>query len=396
MRLVLFALSLLFTCSVFSGPGGWVSSGGEVFQFAKNPWFVKNTTDVKYCVEFSASEFSADKKTVLSLVKESFDYWKSEFSGNMLAKPANPISDLVIELGQQNFLFNDYCQGNEEIIFKFGYQTLSEEEILYLEKPEKFLGVTIRKEYFQLKGTGVVFISGDIGEHSYVTSSPQTVTQAWRYPKLLKYVILHEIGHIFGVPHTGSGLMSEVFLDQLLIKKIAALYVREPIMPFIQPVLNAEICDKSIFPEGSQDFIAEYFKLDTSTDCIKLQISESKKDFEIFSKKKIETESFWKKIGVVNINFSEISDFSLKPAVMLQLPADQNIYENFGVPFKIGPIFQNFKTDGHMTLGSSMKPYPLQIDLSSDSLVLFGIHNNKVRQVFKFGNPLLYSLFSPF
>jgi len=397
MKISFILLIMIFSFKSIAEPGGWVSSGGEVFQFSKNPWFVKNTKQVYYCVQFSNDEFSTDLTTTKSLIRESLQYWKNEFSGNFLnLSGSNIFNDLTFEVANQDFVLNDYCQGSEDLVFKFGYQTLNDEEIKYLEKPSKYLGVTIRKEYDNLKGKGIIFISGDLGKNSYELASEQTVAQAWRYPKLLKYVIIHELGHVFGVPHTGSGLMSEVFLDQLLFRKIAALYVREPIMSFVKPASEVEICDSELFPQGSQSFIASYFKLDSANDCLRFQLHDSKDFFEILAKKKNDTQSLWTKIGQLNINKSEITDFSLRPAVFLQLPANQTVFTTMGTPFKIGPVFQNLKVDGHITFNGSMKPYSVQVDLSPDAFVLFGIHENKIRQVFKFGNPLLYTLFSPF
>ena len=43
-----FLLIIFFSQLTFAG--GWVSSGGELFSDAHNPWFVRNTKDVNYCV----------------------------------------------------------------------------------------------------------------------------------------------------------------------------------------------------------------------------------------------------------------------------------------------------------------------------------------------------------
>ena len=33
------------------GDGGWVGMGGELIKDARNPWFVKNTAEVFYCIK---------------------------------------------------------------------------------------------------------------------------------------------------------------------------------------------------------------------------------------------------------------------------------------------------------------------------------------------------------
>lgn len=190
--------------------------------------------------------------------------------------------------------------------------------------------------------------------------------------------------------------MSEVFLDQLLIRKFAALYVREPISPFIKPSEEAEICDNSVLPMGTQSFLAPYFSLVYKEDCLKLQLSENKKEFSILTKKTSSVVNDWKKIGTLSIDKNELIDYSLKPSLVLQLTDEQKVFQALDTSFLIGPIFQNYKVDGHINFGTSMKPYSVQVDLSPDSIVVYGLHEGKIRQVFSFGNPLLFSLSKPF
>lgn len=258
---VLYVFLLILPIIGIAGPGGWVSSGGEIFKNAKNPWFVKNTQVVHYCLEYSESEMTLKSSDTQNLIEQALLYWKNEFneispigSGYSLTQKANQA-----QIANQNFTKDETCNKDSDLIFKFGYSKLNQEEIDYLKDPQKFLGVTIRKVYDEenLKGKGVIFISGDLGSHSYKKTSADVIDQAWKYPKLLQYVLIHELGHVFGLPHSGSGLMSEVFLDQLLIQKIAALYVREPLMPFIKAVDTATICDNSVLPIGTQSFVAD-------------------------------------------------------------------------------------------------------------------------------------------
>jgi hypothetical protein len=380
--------------------GGWVSSGGEIFKNAKNPWFVKNTKDVYYCVQFSSAEFSIDESRAVDLIHQSLTYWKEQFSNNTSIVVVDPIvTSEKVELNTQNFIYNKTCSLTEDIIFKFGYKNLNQDEIEYLGAPNKYLGVTIRKSYdeINLKGTGVVYISGDLGSQAYVKSSADTIDKAWQFPKLLQYVIIHELGHIFGIPHTGSGLMSEVFLDQLLIRKSAALFVREPISPFIKSYEQFQICDNSVLiPKGSQAFVSSFFNIKSADDCIKLEREQNKKEFKIYTRKKTENDSDWKQIGTLFVDQTELVDFSLKPAVLLQLSDKQTVFKSMGSSFLVGPVFQNYKVDGHINLGTSLKPYSVQIDFSPDSFVIYGNYNNQIRQVLTYGNPFLYSLLNPF
>ncbi len=394
-------LGFLFIAGFASANGGWVSSGGEVFKNGKNPWFVNNTKVINYCVRFSPSEFSVDESTALRLVRESLAYWKDQLDGlasiNLDAPILSPNQNQII-IAQQEFKFSAICNGTEDLTIKFGYDMLDAAEKTYMITPEKYLGLTIRKNYddVQLRGNGVIYITGDLGAHSYKKTSPDVIDAAWKYTKLLNYVLIHELGHVFGLSHSGSGLMSEVFLDQMLIRKFAALYAREPISPFIKPPVVAEVCDNSnsVFPKGSQSFLAPYFSLTYKEDCLKLEMSANKKQFAILTKKMNGTE--WKQIGILFIDRNEIIDYSLRPALTLQVTEEQKIFKLNGASFILGPIYQNYKVDGHINFGTSLKPFPVQIDLSPDNIVVYGLHENRLRQVFSFGNPLLYSLSKPF
>lgn len=391
---------LLFLTSIAHANGGWVSSGGEVFKNGKNPWFVNNTQVVSYCISFSPSEFSVTESQAKQLVRDSLNYWKEQLNSEAsinLDKPVLSPSQNEIKVAQQEFRLNSTCTGSEDLIIKFGYNSLDSEEIEHMGVPEKYLGLTIRKTYkdADLRGSGIIYVSGDLGAHAYKKTSPDVIDAAWKYPKLLNYVLIHELGHVFGLAHSGSGLMSEVFLDQMLIRKFAALYVREPISPFIKPPTEAEICDDSTLPKGSQSFLAPYFSLTYKEDCLKLIMGENRKQFLIMTKK-MNGSTPWKQIGTLFIDRNELIDYSLRPALTLQLNEEQKIFKSEGVSFILGPVYQSYKVDGHINWGTSMKPFPVQIDLSPDNIVVYGLHEGRLRQVFSFGNPLLYSLSKPF
>lgn len=397
-KIFVFLISIFITSTSWPN-GSWIWTGGELFDHGKNPWFVENTKNVNYCVQFSDAEFSISKTETLELIQDSLNYWSDQLNNESLlnlGKQQSPVSSTTgLKLATQNFIYNESCE-SVDLIFKFGYKLLDKEERSVLKTANRYLGVAIRKTYDEvyLKGSGVIYITGDLGEFSYVKTHKEIIDQAWKYPKLLKYVIVHELGHVFGMPHSGSGLMSETFLDTLLIRNFAMVYLREPFLPFVKPQSSYTICDSSFIPKGSQSFIGSYFKLNNSEDCLRFEHIPKSREFAISTKKFNATD--WVSVGKLLINQSEIADFSLKPSAVLKLSEKQKVFLNTDKGFLLGPVYQNYKVDGHIIFNGSMATHSVQIDISPDSFVIFGQVNKNIKQVFKFGNPLLYVLKMPF
>ena len=192
---IMVALSLI--AQIATAGGGWISSGGESLIYARNPWFVKNTASVDYCIQMDEASFSISKAEVEKLIVQAFSYWKSEFqiNSNFKESPAG-----FAKVATQEFNYLTKCQDHTPLIFKLGIQTLGNDEINYLVDPKKYIGVTIRKNYSltQLQGDGIIYISADKGPDTY-TNNGQLMTQAWQSPVLMRYVFIHELGHFFGI-----------------------------------------------------------------------------------------------------------------------------------------------------------------------------------------------------
>ena len=237
----LFAFVILASASMVLAKGGWVSSGGEIFKFAKNPWFVRNTTDVDYCVQVDASSFSANEAAARDVISQALQYWKKEFD------QPNPVGTPgFAKLATQTFHDVGACTATTPLRFLLGYGTLSKEEVDYLVDPTKYVGISVRTDYdtTQLAGKGFVYISSDFGPHAYDANDTQShhIPRAWEKRQLLLYAVLHELGHVFGIPHMGSGIMSELFLDQLLHQSFFQFYIDHPVQSFLNPPLTFTTC----------------------------------------------------------------------------------------------------------------------------------------------------------
>lgn len=196
---------------------GWQSGGGELFSDAGNPWFLENTGSVTYCIEIDNVNFGAGLPLVRQKIASAWDYWRNEFN---TVGAGLTIGDVEVNIATQTLMETD-CDASEDIRFQLG--VLSQEQREYLKHPNNIIGVAVRTQYdpATLKGRGFVYISPEFGDLALTgTGSGGTpIPNRWNYAegKLLEMVLVHELGHVFGLDHRGVDLMSknspEVFVS---------------------------------------------------------------------------------------------------------------------------------------------------------------------------------------
>lgn len=373
MKYLIFLL-LLSLQALAGQDGGWVSSGGELFKDAHNPWFVRNTKQVYYCILSDEQTLSQTADTLPKVIAEALDFWKKEFS-----KVVSQETPGRFDLGGQDFIQVDCKDEKVDVRFLFGYSTLTAEEIKYLVKPEKYIGVSVRTAYdkVNLKAKGFVYIASDKGEHSYENNG--TLTQeAWRNKKLLQYALMHELGHVFGFPHTGSGLMSEVFLDQLLNKFLVDSFLKLPIDSFLMPHNELENC----FVNTKVRMQILKLKLDET--CVKaIAAPTGGYTLEANPGKRI----IGKMMGLI----PEVFDMRDMPASVLQLSPEQKVFtaqETAFRSFMYGPtiIDQGFK--GTLFINEGNTAYPIYLKVTGNSVAFYGKLDNSISPYVIFSSPL--------
>ncbi|MBC85558.1 MAG: hypothetical protein CL677_00140 [Bdellovibrionaceae bacterium] len=359
--------------------GGWSSSGGEVFRFAKNPWFLKNVSEVTYCVQRDESHFSASKEDILLSIESALSYWRSE----MNSQPGQNKPGLA----QQRFTKKE-CSETVDIVFKMGFSTLSQEEVEFLEDPTKYIGVAVRKNYDlqQMRGSGFIYIASDSGPKGYANNG-ELVERAWRSKKLLDYALIHELGHVFGIPHTGSGVMSEVFLDQLLNRRFIRYFTDNPVQTFIQAPHEFEVCQLS----GS--FMATFFKAPASVACMRIE-------------RKPTPENTWKvsyrqsnntplvELGELKGEEQVSRLMGLRPAVVIHLPEEQIVFtreETNYTNFMVGPSFYEMGLQGFYRTLTSRRPYPVYMELKPASFNVVGMVSGSMVPVLVYAPPTYFN-----
>jgi hypothetical protein len=196
------------------GVGGWIGSGGDTQHEVDNIWFM-GRKPVRYCIKISdTNEFS--RSEIQRLVKESLSEWQAFFrkyriSSRPLAVDVEKfkinLSNGKAPLLSTNFVEFDCSAESLETIdpkdklyLFFGVEN-SLIKIYKKLNTENALGLALRKKYNHKsnKNGGFVWIK------EFEKSSESK----------LKHMILHELGHIFGMKHDSVFVMSNDVAEEL-------------------------------------------------------------------------------------------------------------------------------------------------------------------------------------
>ena len=200
--------------------GGNVSGGGEFMDWTKNPWFLHNTKNASYCIDFEASQFSIDADKVREILGLAFEYWRKRL--NLSFTGARTLLPTMSE---------ETCE-SATIRFQFG--KLTKEQLHILKDPSHYIGaaVSMNYDFTHLRGSGFIYIAGDIALNN---RDDEIVKNAWCLGDggLLHKILVHEIGHILGFQHFGinSEPMSNQFPHHILKPHIAEPFSQISFMP---------------------------------------------------------------------------------------------------------------------------------------------------------------------
>lgn len=192
-------LSLIVVLALTAGAaeaGGWSSSGGRILGDADNPWFLQNTPEVAYCVTVDAETVSADANQADLAFRRAVDFWRGQ-----VTKDTQSADALLVT---QTFRRVDDCADPAVALkLQLGAGTLDQAQRDYFgDRLRYFAAVAVRTDYDEvaMRGKGFIYVAND---------RDQPKPNAWSEEALLLRAIAHELGHVFGVPHTQGTLMDE-------------------------------------------------------------------------------------------------------------------------------------------------------------------------------------------
>lgn len=205
--------------------GGWSSGGGQLIKDSHNPWFLNNTTHVNYCIEVDSENFGVSTEVIKTQIKRAISFWQKEFKYAIL--PA--FDDFgPLKVASQTFK-ETKCDENTSLVFQFG--RLSDDQKAFLKRPSQYAAIAVRTDYDEthLRGRGFIYVSPVEGPLAFGSGHIDKDIWAYEGGNLLYLTLIHELGHVFGLPDSGTlgDLMSENFVESILLSK-QSVFTYEP------------------------------------------------------------------------------------------------------------------------------------------------------------------------
>jgi hypothetical protein len=216
IQLPIVALAMVTSAATYARMGGIGDGGGEQVTAETNPWRV-GPAPLEYCIE-RAADFPQQKQELSKLVSESFRDWKAFFQKHQMDRPftGNALDLPKVTLPLSAREVQSCTDVKSQIRFLFG--VTNSEVLRYKSRyANRVIGFAHRTNYNKatFQGSGVVWIAP---HNSYEERTGPIVNTFpdWNWRPSLKHQLLHEIGHVFGMPHNSNWAMdSEVMHTQL-------------------------------------------------------------------------------------------------------------------------------------------------------------------------------------
>ncbi len=385
--MIIKTLSLVFIflislTAVQAKNGGWISSGGENFLDGKNPWFLHGTT-INACLNIDEAGMELSPHEIKASLDRALSYWQAEFKKETdhLYAPGRR----GFKLGENTFVFPSdlRCKGTESLRFLIGSGSLSESEKLYLQISRKnYVGVAVRTNYdpAQLQASGFIYIASDRDLREGKLSE-DIINNPWTHPKLLELALIHELGHVYGIPHMGNSIMSEIFMDLLLSRYYYKDFIKNGAESFISSEKELRYC--TLLPSATINF----FGLPVNTACL-IGVWKDSNTFQLYSQMHREDPKLVASVMGLTV---ELAGLKSRPIAYLRVTADQQIFSADDLNHRSllpGPLQERYNLKGRLLNHQTLASHPVMMEVSPESVLLHSLSRDQFVTIFSFDSPL--------
>lgn len=193
-----FVLCLAVTASAIAG--GEKGNGAEhIIDEYNSAWFLGGTR-IRACVIVDPN-FGVDRKFIAAAIKKAESAWESYFFEKRVNRPISTIFSDGWMTG---------CRGDEPFVYYFGFQNTDvQKAIVRFTNPVAFAH---RSEIDLRKGSSRGFV--------YVAPSGSLSTDGsfpdWNLTHNLAGILMHELGHVYGLTHLPQTIMDAKISDHLM------------------------------------------------------------------------------------------------------------------------------------------------------------------------------------
>jgi len=336
----------LFACSPIERPenpshlsgGGWAGGGGLVRKDASNPWWVKNTTTVRYCVEIDEQNFGITQQRAIEISQKAFQWWKTAFENG-----ADIESKYSAGVGSQTFSLDPSCSAKTDLRLQFGVlspEQRSQWTSNVKEPPQQYRGIALRTDYDlkNMRGKGFIYLSPQSGPDKF-QSKPGEIENPWSIARgeLAAVTLVHELGHVFGFDHGSMDFMSPYTLDSLFLKEIASQIdeLSPDMMDQPNPFQFTDDSRVTCFAETGDVEAKVFWDLPEDKPCLKLDVhlkriygprTEKEVLVSVAASKEGPWSSMWKSTSFKAESAGQIPNILYLPEEQLVFQKDPSIY----------------------------------------------------------------------
>jgi len=184
--------------------GSTSSGGGEFITTETNPWFIGDEP-VRYCVQSDPDGFSPTRQEINRAVHAVLTNW----SETITAMHPIPTNGEILDGNPKNLttaFVEETCRESTELRFLLGVHNQQTAAILkaYAHYTISFAEQTTFS-HTTGRAHGIVWVAADQGRNVY--NGPHIPGPFWSNETILYNVLLHEMGHVFGLGHSRTGVM---------------------------------------------------------------------------------------------------------------------------------------------------------------------------------------------